>query len=78
MPLSALYPLPHRICKLRAFLPGSEAQISTLASAVRVKTSTGQPEMASLTIMIDKSNRSIPATSVQAGDTRPDITALID
>lgn len=77
MPLSMLYPLPNRIFNLRAFLPGSEAQISSLTSAVRVKTSTGQPGLASLTIIIDKSNRSIPATSVQARDANPDIANLI-
>lgn len=77
MPLSALYRVPNRMCKLRAFLPGREAQISTATSAVRVKTLTGHSEMAGLTIMIDKSSRSIPATSIQAGDTRPDITDLI-
>ncbi|WP_193342513.1 hypothetical protein [Pseudarthrobacter sp. AB1] len=77
MPLSMLYPLPNRIFNVRAFLPGSEAQISSPTSAVRVKTSTGQPGLASLTIMIDKSNRSIPATSVQALDTRPDTADLI-
>lgn len=77
MPLSTIYPLPHRIFNLRAFLPGSEAQISTLTSAVRIKTLSGQPDKASLTIMIDKSNRSIPATSVQSGDSRPDIADLI-
>ncbi|WP_224026269.1 hypothetical protein [Arthrobacter sp. NicSoilC5] len=78
MPLSSHHPLPARICKLRAFLPGTEAQISSLTSSVRVKTSIGQPEMASLTIMIDKSSRSIPATSVQVGDKRPDVINLID
>ena len=77
MRLSVLYPVPYRIFNLRAFLPGSEAQISSLTSAVRVKTSTGQPGLASLTIMIDKSNRSIPATSVQARDANPDIANLI-
>ncbi|MEN8582140.1 hypothetical protein ABFP37_05435 [Burkholderia sp. RS01] len=77
MPLSMLYPMPNRIFNLRAFLPGSEAQISSLTSAVRVKTSTGQPGVANLSIMIDKSNRSIPATSVQARDARPHIANLI-
>jgi hypothetical protein len=77
MPLSMLYPLPNRIFNLRAFLPGSEAQISSLTSAVRVKTPTGQPGLASLTVMIDKSSRAIPATSVQALDSRPDIAELI-
>jgi hypothetical protein len=77
MPLSMLYPLPNRIFNLRAFLPGSEAQISSLTSAVRVKTSTGQPGLANLTMMIDKSNRSIPATSVHAQDSSPDIASLI-
>jgi hypothetical protein len=76
-PLSMLYPLPNRIFNLRALLPGSEAQISSLTSAVRVKTSIGQPGLASLTIMIDKSSRSIPATSVQALDSSPDIADLI-
>lgn len=77
MPLSMLNPLPNRIFNIRAFLPGSEAQISSLTSAVRVKTSTGQPGLASLTIMIDKSNRSIPATSVQARDANPELANLI-
>jgi hypothetical protein len=77
MPLSMLYPLPNRIFNLRAFLPGSEAQISSMTSAVRVKTSIGQPGLASLTIVIDKSSRSIPATSVQALGSSPDIADLV-
>ncbi|MGO4230140.1 hypothetical protein AB4Y72_14860 [Arthrobacter sp. YAF34] len=77
MPLWMVPALPKKIVNLRAFLPGSEAQISSLISDVRVRTSGGEPGLASLTIMIDKSNRSIPATSVQARETYPDIANLI-
>lgn len=69
--------LPKLTVKLRAFLPGSEAQISSMIPAVQVKTSTGQPGLANLTIMIDKTSRSIPATSVQVRDSSPDIANLI-
>lgn len=77
MPLWMVSTLPKEIVNLRAFLPGSEAQISSLISDVRVRTSSGEPGLASLTIMIDKSNRSIPATIVQARETYPDIANLI-
>ncbi|WP_175460557.1 hypothetical protein [Arthrobacter sp. ok909] len=77
MPLWMVSAVPKGVFKLRAFLPGSEAQISSLISAVRVRTSSGQPGLASLTIMIDKSNRAIAATSVRKRDTSPDIANLI-
>lgn len=77
MPLWMVSALPATIFNSRAFLPGSEAQICSMTSAVRVRTSNGQSGWASLTIMISRSSRTILATSVHARETGPDIAKII-